>query len=127
MEKVEKESLRNEIGDRLSEYLHAEGLTATALEKKGGFTPRSIYNVAIQKRFPGAETLIALKDYDPNLNLNWLIYGQGSKSLKGKKEGNAQPEIQGESIQRKVLKEEAEMWKMKYMDCLKATSTKKIR
>lgn len=66
-----------DIGNRLKIFYESEGLTGRKFALIVEKTPQMINSYVNGKGLPDCKTLIAIKDKFPNLNLDWLISGNG--------------------------------------------------
>lgn len=69
--------------ERLKKYVKSQGLTISAFEK--AINVSNGYINSISKGI-GGENLMAIIEKSPNLNINWLLTGEGEMLKKMRKE-----------------------------------------
>lgn len=73
--------LKMDFGERLRDLLSKKGIRATVLSEKMGKSRTLISAYLGGKSFPSHEFYTLLKAEIPSLNMNWLLFGEGSMFL----------------------------------------------
>lgn len=85
---------RNKISERLEQVRKSKNLKQPAFAKILGTRASTISDIETGKNMPGGKFLIALKSAFPELDLNWLLCGEGEMFLQSLgKEGDAQRKL----------------------------------
>jgi len=69
------------VGERLTVYIKSKGHSMKSFAKENKMTYGSIINITAGTSVMGRQIIDQLKACYPELNLNWLLYGQGSMEL----------------------------------------------
>jgi transcriptional regulator with XRE-family HTH domain len=80
------------IGKRLSQYIDSLGLTKKQFCDNNGLDYNNWVNIMADKSPLGAKRLDELKAALPELNVEWLLYGNGSPDIHGVMEPPAEYE-----------------------------------
>lgn len=70
------------IGERLTYYIEKQGLTKTEFCKKFGFNYNSFVSTLADKLPLGMNVLKQVKEALPNLNTEWLLFGNGDIDIR---------------------------------------------
>lgn len=65
------------IGKRLREYLHIRKLTQEEFSQLTGISKQTTNNIAQDKTAPSGDVLVKISKEYKDINLNWLISGEG--------------------------------------------------
>lgn len=66
------------ISDRLSQIINVLGINKNRLALDLNFKNSVVGNVVNQRNLPSFDFLFRLKQYEPRLNMNWFIFGEGT-------------------------------------------------
>jgi transcriptional regulator with XRE-family HTH domain len=81
--------LRDDISNRFLTWRTELRLSRRNVATYTGVSEKVIYNLERGKTFPGLETIYRVKRAFPDLNLNWLLTGEGEMRLGRGKESTA--------------------------------------
>lgn len=70
------------LGERLRMFIKSKGLTIKEFSEICGLSDKSVINYVTNQRQPNAEALKKIIEKFPDLDLRWLLLGEGA----GKKE-----------------------------------------
>lgn len=70
-----------DISERLKYFLEKEKENPSSLSKKIGMSQTSINSAINGRNLPGTRLLLAIKEYKPNVDMNWFLFGHGSMLL----------------------------------------------
>lgn len=69
------------IGERLTYYIEKQGYTKKEFCEKFGFNYNSFVNILADKLTLGMNVLKQVKEVLPNLNTEWLLFGNGEMEV----------------------------------------------
>lgn len=75
---MDKEKVKENVKNRLAAIMEKEGLTAGAFAESINIAQATISQIMRGRNMPSTEILLKLHQRYPEINLNWLITGQGN-------------------------------------------------
>lgn len=66
------------VSERLSQVISALGVNKNRLALDLNYKNSVVGNVVNQRNLPSFDFLVRLKQYEPRLNMNWFVAGEGS-------------------------------------------------
>lgn len=75
---MDKEKVKENVKNRLTAIMEKEGLTAGAFAESINIAQATISQIMRGRNMPSTEILLKLHQRYPEINLNWLITGQGN-------------------------------------------------
>lgn len=90
------------IGQRLKQFIKYKGLKQSEFSERMGFSTTILSRYVNDKHIPGPETLIDISLKFEEINLHWLLTGQGEMLLSNKEEkaSNSEMEAMKEEIKK---------------------------
>ena len=79
-EELSKENVKENVKGRIMEIMRREGLTAAAFTDAINVAQATISQILRGRNMPSTEVLFRLHKRYPDIDLNWLLTGEGSMS-----------------------------------------------
>ncbi|WP_320998078.1 hypothetical protein [Butyricimonas paravirosa] len=82
------------ISERLSQIIKTLGINKNRLALELNYKNSVVGNVVNQRNLPSFDFIFRLKQYEPRLNLNWFISGEGNMFIDENNDNNTEEKFE---------------------------------